>query len=759
VRQQLRRCLPLVAACSLLAAAPSLADKVRDLSAEAEDIKQRAGVLSSQHLGKDGFRGADYPAERLIDGENFYRLKDYQRASIIFLDLIESYPQTAVYPDALFLFADSLFLSRDYYGARDWFKRVLDDVAKPGMARFRQKAIERLIEIAIHVDDFEGIDVYLQQLGQSPDAEARYVKGKYLFFRGDHAGALREFGTVSGNRALELKARYFVGVIHTNQGRYDEAIEVFSKGAAVAGETAEEREIVDLMNLGVGRLCFENDLLERAMEAYQKIEQHSMHFDAALYEVASVMIRSGDTFRAERVLEVLTLAIPGSRYIPRARLLRGNLLLRAGRYDEAERVFEETIDQFTPVKDQLDAVMAEQADTTKFFAGMIDRSLGVFDTSGLLPPLVIKWVGEERDVQRALNLTSDLGVAREYTRETERLIRLLDAVIDGPSRINAIPNLRTAMRRSQQFGNRLGQMRSELLAIEEAKVGDAGAEIGRLRDERRGLQDKLAALPTSDRDFERREQQARQIHQRMSHELARNIIRVDNLSAVIVAIERFIQDPRYVEGVPAENVEVLSDELERHRESVVQMRKQVTVLKEEVEAQRYQVGVGDARDRADEDLRRRIKDLVLRERALLRGRSGDLGAKLERVHGAIDAAESVVVEFQRQVLLEADRLIGEIRRQVNVERDQVAGYHRELLVLGDDAEQVVGGVTFANFSNVRKRFHELLLKADVGIIDVAWLRKEGHSERIRDLTKARLNEINWLDEEFREVRTQEKPER
>jgi len=711
----------------------------------------------SQFLGRDGFRGEDYPAERLIDGENFYRLKDYQRASIIFLDLIESYPDSVVYPDALFLFADSLFMSRDYYGARDWFRRLLDNVHRPGMVRFRQKATERLIEVAIHVGDFDGIDGYFQQLGQSPDAAARYVKGKYLFFRDDPEGALREFGFVTGERALELKARYFIGVIHTNQGRYDEAIEVFAAGAGIKGETAEEREVVDLMNLGLGRLCFEKDLLERAMEAYQMVEQHSRHFDAALYEVASVMIRAGDTIRAERVLEVLTMAMPGSRYIPRARLLRGNLLLRAGRFDEAERVFEETIDQFTPVRDQLDAALAEQEDPARFFAGMIDRSLGVFDTSGLLPPLVIRWVGEEPDVQRALNLTSDLGVAQEQTRETERLIRMLAAVIDGPSGVNAIPGLRTATRRSQQFENRLGQMRSELLAVEEDVVGDAGADLRKLRDERRGLRDRIAALPTSDRDYERREQQAREIHQRMRHELARNIVRVDNLSAVIVAIERFIEDPRYVEGVPPDSVKAVRDELERHRESVARMRTDISGLRDDVEAQSYQVGIGDALDLEDERLRRRIKQLVQAERALMRGRTGDLGGRLDRAHAAVDAAEAVVAGVQRQVATEADRRIEEIRGRVKEERDLVAGYHVELDLLGGEAEQVVGEVTFSNFSNVRKRFHDLLLKADVGIIDVAWLRKEGQNERIRDLTRARLNETRWLDEEFREVLSSEAP--
>jgi TolA-binding protein len=753
VHLPLRVCLLLAVACAMTAlAGPARSERIRKLSAEADDIGQRARVLSSQFLGKEGFRGPDYPAERLIDGENFYRLKDYQRASIIFLDLIESYANSPVYPDALFLFADSLFLSRDYYGARDWFRRLLADIDRPGMRRFRQKAIGRLVEIAIHVDDFEGIDAYLQQLGQAPDAEARYVKGKYLYFRGDPDGALAEFTQVTGDRALELKAGYFIGVAHTALGRYEEAIAAFARGEGAVGQDVDEREVIDLMNLGIGRLCFELDQLERAMEAYQRVEQHSKHFDAALYEVASVMIRAGDTIRAERVLEVLTLAMPDSRYIPRARLLRGNLLLRAGRFDDAEIVFEDTIDQFNPVKDQLDAVMAEQEDPSRFFGGMVDRSLGIFDTSGLLPPLVVKWVAEEREVQRALGLTADLGVARESTRETERLIRLLDAVIDGPSRVNAIPNLRTAMRRSQQLGNRLGQMRSELLALEEGKAGEAVPEIAQLREERRGLQQKLAALPVSDRDYERREQQAREVQTRMRHELSRNTIRIDNLSAVIVAVERYVEDPRYVEGAPAESIQAVRDELSRHRESVAQMREQLTAIREELEAEHYQVGVGDARDREDEELRRRIKELVQRERALLRGRSGSLGVRFDKAHEAIDAAETLVVSFQRQVAGEAERLIDEIRRQVNHERDQVAGYHRDLGILADDAEQVVGGVTFENFSKVRQRFHELLLKADVGIIDVAWLRKEGHNERIRTLTRSRLNEVNWLDEEFREVR-------
>ena len=61
---------------------------------------------------------------------------------------------------------------------------------------------------------------------------------------------------------------------------------------------------------------------------------------------------------------------------------------------------------------------------------------------------------------------------------------------------------------------------------------------------------------------------------------------------------------------------------------------------------------------------------------------------------------------------------------------------------------MVTGVARENFSGVRKRFHDLLLRADVGIIDIAWMRKEEHKARSIQLSKERMKEIQELDEEF-----------
>jgi tetratricopeptide (TPR) repeat protein len=748
------RLLGAVALCAAaLAATGAVADDVGSVEAEVRDIHGKANGLAGQYLRAGGMRGEHYAAERLIDGENFYRLKDYQRAAIIFMDLIETYPNDVAYPDALFYFADALFLSRDYYGAREWFGRVLDEGGRPGMARFRLKAMGRLIEIAIHVNQFDNVGKYIDQLGQSPAPEASYIKGKYYYFKGELDRAREEFQHVSGDAELELKAAYFVGAIYTKQNRFDDAIAAFTIGKSRKATTPAEKEVLDLLNLGLGRLYFEKDQYGDASKAYAQVGEYSLYYDMALYEAASVKIKAGDPVGAERLLEVLTIAVPDSRLIPRAKLLRGNLLLHAGRYTEAEKVFEETIGEFTPVRDQLDKITAEQSDTRAFFAALMERSFTALDVAGALPPLVVKWVGEEPDVQRALALTADLSAAREYTRETERLLRLVEAVIDGPSRVNAFPALRGAMRRSQQMSNRLGQLRARLLDLAQQQVPGGDQQLGGLAAERRKLEAQIASLPTSDEAYQRREEKARAVYVHLKQELARNEVRIDRLNAMIVALERFVADPSYTEGAAEENVRALRDELDRHRAGAEQMRADLTALREDVEGARYQVGVGDSQDRADAQLREKMRQLCAKERTLIVGRGGEVGARLDRALGSIEQAEKIIAEFRAAAEKEADRQIDEMRLLVRGEREHVAQYREELASLGSEAEEVVGGVTFENFSSVRRKFHSLILKADVGVIDVAWMRKEQHKERGASFNKERLAEIQDLDSVFEEVKS------
>lgn len=735
----------------LAVAHPALTDDLDRINDEINDIQIDVASLGPKYLEGSKFKGAQYAAERLVDGETFYRMKDYQRASIIFMDIIENYAAHAAYIDALFLYADSLFLSGDYLGARQWYRQFLDEGHRPGAGRFREKAIARLIEVAIHIDDYEGVTQYVELLGQYPTDDARYVKGKYLYFKGDYGKAKKVLDSITRDRLLQLKALYLAGVIHTVEEDYTGAIEVFLRGRSFKTETKEEKTVVDLMNLGAGRLYFEQGDVDRASECYQKIDQHSAYFDAALYESAAVFIQAGDTTRAEQTLEVLAIVVPDSQYLPKAKMLRGNLLLRTGRYDEAERVFDELVNEFTPLMAQLDSVIKERQDTRKFFFELVERSMATLDVSNVLPPLVVKWVSEEAEVRRALSLAKDLGAAKGYVKETERLIRLLEAVVDGPSHVNAIPSLRRGARRAQRILNRLGQLRGRVSLITESKLGNEVSGLTQLKQNRYQLIGQLDALPTTEEGFQQREKEAQQIYHRMRQELSKNLIRLDRLSAMTVAIERFIDNPKYSEGVPKESIEALREELRRHNYGVLKMQQQIEDLKYDIESARYRVGVGDANDKKDAMLRKRIRQHTVQELRLIASVKNKWADRIAFTLKAIGYLESRIRAFQRELRLEARKQVQWIREQVNQEKTKIVTYTASLGGLGDEAEDVVGGVAFENFTSVRKRFHDLVLKADVGIIDVAWLRKEEHTSKITELTQGRVREIKRLDNEFQDL--------
>jgi ElaB/YqjD/DUF883 family membrane-anchored ribosome-binding protein len=196
----------------------------------------------------------------------------------------------------------------------------------------------------------------------------------------------------------------------------------------------------------------------------------------------------------------------------------------------------------------------------------------------------------------------------------------------------------------------------------------------------------------------------------------------------------------------------MQNELSNQRKAVEQMQETLVSIRSDVESGSLQFGVGDVADKKDDELKQRLRSVSDSERNLLRNQGGRLGARINGVYSTIDDVEKNLALFKREVENEAVRRTEMIEKTVQTERDKIASYSSEIQSLGSEAEEVVGGVAFENFSSVRKRFQELVLKADVGIIDVAWLRKEEHTARVAELTKGRLREIKVLDDEFQQVK-------
>jgi TolA-binding protein len=782
------------AAIALASAAPGAA-AAQDLEAitrEVTSIEGSADALTREDTDLGERRSPTYVEERLIDGQLFYQLQDYIHAAIIFTDLVENFPDHPAYPDAQFLLADSLFRAGDYFGARSQFQVVIQHAGEARFASHVQRALGRLIEIAIHTRDFSGIEDVFAQLSRLPPAEIEatttYFRAKYLYSRavpteeflrrdpgaviasGSMGGAASAAGVDAGGRsaarpAVDVarleearqafaavpetspyypQALYFIGVIHTVREQYPQAIEAFARVLRTEATTDEHRVVAELAYLALGRLYYETDQLEQAIEAYQAIPRTSTRFDIALYEIAWVYIRLGDSTRAERALEVLAVAAPESRYIPDGQLLRGNLLLRNGRLDDAYEVFRAVATEFGPVRRELDEMIADHsADPVGYFRELVAQNLESFDVSAFLPPLAQRWAEIEGDMDRAMSVLEDLAEARRMVHDTTNLVARLEAALATPNIVVVFGDLRIQSERNTALRNRLSRTRRDLIAIE-ARSGRGGGAVDEVRSRRRELERFLDEMPTSDEDFAEMDHEVLGRIRRMERDLSRMETELYGAEAVITATQLYLE--RHAGEGDAAGEEAVRTELARHRTQVAEYRAQIEALRVEVASARLQVGVGDDRFERHAALRAEYAELVEREHAL-----GGGDERIEALYRRVSAVERSLDAHDGRLEAAARTRATEMARQVEEESVRIEGYRTALAELEAEAEEVVGAVAYTNFRAVQHRFYDLVLRADVGRVDVTWARREEHRSRVEMLTRERSRDIQALDDEFAEI--------
>lgn len=733
-------------------------DPARDLAA----IEQSAEELFARQLSATSLRSPTHVEERLTDGELFFRLHDYQRSAIILSDIVDNYPEHRAAPDALFLLGESLLAAGDDFGARTRFRVILDRGAEPRFRPYVQRALGRLVEIAIRTHDFTGVEGYFQRLAQLGDNDAEgtttYYRAKYLYSRAvpfqdqaasevtpettldltvlEQARAL--FASVPAASPLNAQARYFVGVVHTLRREFPQAIEAFRSVLEGQATTQAQRQVAELAWLALGRIYYETDQLQEAVDAYQSVPRTSTVFARALFEIAWVHIRMGDAVRAERALEVLTVAAPDSPLIPDGKLLRGQLLLRAGRFDAALRVFREVREEYGPIRRELDAIAEAHPDVRAYFRQLVRENMEAFDANHFLPERAREWASLEGEFERSLSVLSDLAQTRQLVRETEQLAERLGGALASRDVVHIFVDLRNARRETDSLSNRLIRVRAALLAGESR--GGGSPELEQVRARRRELEQQLENAPRSPDAFADRAAARTRETAALGRTLRELEVQLIGLEARATATERFLAAT--AEQRQGQDVSGVLQELANHRASIETYRTQITELRHELESIRLG---GDDETIREQQLRAQYIELVAEERRLSGGGAND------RTFERIASLETRLAERDAQILGFANERVATMRQTLAEEQVRIEGYRRELTALETESEDVVGGVTYATFQSVRRRFYNLILQADVGRIDVAWQRREQHRLRIEQLTRERAEELQRLDDEFREI--------
>ena len=758
----------------LLPTRVGFAQDLSDIQTSLADIDGEVSKMLALQLRGTEFKSPTHVEERLTDGELFYRLHDYMRAAVIFSDIVDNYPDHASCPDASFMLAESLFHSRDYLGARTQFQKVLEHADQPSYRGYAQPALGRLIEIAIHVQDFQGVDKYFDWLSSlsknQVDPGVAYLKAKYLYnlavpyVVGRREGPITEtlddaalerariaFEGVPQGSEYSAQALYFMGVIYTLRHDYPLASKMFRQVLALEATTDVQKEVAELAEIALGRVLYELDMLTEANTAYQTIPSTSPRFDVALYENAWAYIRMGDSFRAEQALEVLTIAVPESPRIPDAKVLRGNLLLRDGRFNDADDVFADVSEQFQRVRDDLDKALPAHEDPTTFFRRLVRDNLAAFDANTLLPPSAQHWVEPTYEMERAVGTLSDLAQTKQLVQETESIVQRLTRALQAHNRVNVFSDLRAQRQKTTALRNRLAQAHRALMAEEEDEQGNINnPQLTAIRSKRHALEKQLIALPQSSDAIERRNAKENTKFRHVAKEISRLETELMGMEAKLIATERFLSDSARLSGQESAAAAVL-EELARQKEALAVYRESLHTLTLDLEAGRLQVGVGDEGFREQDALREQYEQLVQQERQLVATLGGKSSAGFEQAFQRIAKIASKLDAHDARIDEVVNKRVARMEKVLAEESVNLDGYRNQLASLEGGAEEVIGGVVQENYLAVQKRFYDLVLRSDVGTIDVAWARREEHRMRVENLSKSRNSVLRALDAEFAEI--------
>ena len=589
--------------------------------------------------------------QRIADAMLLMGSKDYDRAANVLNQVIEKYPENeTAKADALSLLGEVYFRSGQLWSSKRVFQRITGSSSDPRYTRYLSKSLARLVDIAMRKKDEKLLEEVLASIDKAPPSAVgllSYARGKALLAKGDYANAKNVLGSIDEKSEYGHQARFLLGLVSVKEStpapvkladgeepppvpreRYAQPIDLFSSVTRMAPDTEAHRAVIDQAWLAIGRLFYETEQLQQAIGAYNRIDRSSPEFGTMLYELAWVYVKQGDADRALRSLDVLAVADPKGQNIADSTLLRGDLMLRAGKFDKALATYEGFKSTYDPMREKVEQFLASTSDPGAYYDRMTKKEFESLDAAGL-PAVALEWAREAEDGDAAFGIVEDITECRDLLAQSNDMVERLNAVLNSPARVRAFPELKASMERALGMLNKTALARMTLAAgLEDVDDSDLSGEIGAARRERRSLEARLKKVPTTDSDFAAREVEAERQWNRVSQGVQRLELQANQNQAIINGLRRLIDEGASLGVVrnPAD-VQAWTNQIQQEERDLGGLRGELEIVRKAIRSGRVMAGFGDQRFVEDEQVRDRYRQVLRKEVEL--AATGEAGASAQ----------------------------------------------------------------------------------------------------------------------------------
>lgn len=736
--------LPKLATALALLLASTAASAAPDLKSRLATYESEAKALAA-NLPQPNQMSTQTGQRRLVDAQVAFSIGDYDTASITLFDLVAK-TQGPDKDTATFYLAEALHQKGDRGAARSYFQAVAQNPA----SKYYQPALIRIVELAILDSDTQAGEDALAKLTNTAQTPAvPYIRGKWAFAQGRYDDAISFFNAVQKGSEYDAQATYYLGTSYVAKKDLGKATDVFTDLVRRKPKSNADRRVVELAQLALGRVYYERDQPSKSIDSYLLVDRGSDLFPTALYEVSWVYVKSKQYDKALVALELLHRLDPQSTTAPTVRLLEGNLRIRkaqalrlaqvtgtisneersdpATEYDKAEKIFTETYEQYQPSYVALGRMVDGTLDPASFIDQISGRNTRVFAASAPIPEIAAQWLREEPEVTRVVNVESDMANIQRSLTEAEATITRLEGVIATGDRLTLYPAL--SARRM-----RIAAIQHELVGIRSQLHDQAGSSDGN----RRALVAQYQALGDPE-----------QVHGARTSQLQADFDKIDEstqeVEAAVMSMQAMAVALRtYLPALADTERTTLQGEIDEIAKEARAIEDELADIRAEIVLGKDLAPVGDEDLMRARELRQRVKAALDAEHRNLGGRAGALADQAARISNALEQTDRQIDQLVGSGLEEIKRILAEERKNVAEYRTLLREYEQEARTLGSE---VLG----FSFKTVKDKLYDVVIRADVGNVDVAWSQREDTDDDLRRLNMARARDLKQLRDEFKFV--------
>ena len=674
------------------------------------------------------------PSEKMKKGDFFFEKGDYATAAGIFYSVTVSVSDNdQVKPEALYKLGESLFMQKNYVSATRYYEML----AASGNGDFRIKALKRLIFINYSLGEYAAAEKCYDQFARggsdiSSDPELLYYLAKSLFFGGKSDEAAKLFSSVGKDAAYYPQARYFLGVMALRDKKLDEA-RAYNEEILALPEDAQYHSfgnIRELAELAVARIAFELDEQETASAHYTPVPFDSRSFPQAYYELSWTFIKRDQFDDAIETLRLVQNAAPYSQIATQAEVLEGTLLVKMGRFGEALVLFDSIVTKYSKYQDELFSI-----DGKAFLASGRTGKISDF----LLPysPAVRSALQDSRKFSETVVLNDTIIELEEELKRIDELEKKVSAIAGNKNAAALFPPLKAAVKGVMSLRNRVAVVKNSLVMYKNGSLDESRrGEFEQLDSEKRELleiTDTVSVAP--ERIRERAEEYGDKVV-KLDEKMHIVSMELENLSGRLDALIASYSEEK---KVAKENEKEVLDRIGQERERFNGLTAESESYQTEIDDEKNGLVFGGTLIEAENEIRDSFNGIVARQNGVL-GNPSDIAGLIREA----DRIDAKLADFMERLNDSMHAIIADVRSSYEQERRTVDGYRSELLRAKREVEEMAVLALYSNMNTARNIFADLVLQGDLGLIDVAWEKKEDSSSEIMRLKTQKAKELQQL---------------